>query len=278
MVLYDFAPSPSLAGLVRTIRLVHYDYRAEGPLPPKAYPPRPEHCLSFYARDLEQVEYHASGTRTGNLRTVLFGQQTEVSHRWVGREFLLVQVVFQPGALFKLMGIPSGLLTNQYIDAETVFSADIKLVNDQINDCANYPAMIAVVERFLWRQANRRRAQATHPLDTVVARLFGRPEVPPVDRLADRSCLSTRQLERVFQTRMGVSPKYYLKVLRFENAFRLRNQHPGLDWLSLALRCGYYDYQHLVKDYKSLTGHTPQQFHEVDLSGPERLFGQADTY
>jgi AraC-like DNA-binding protein len=278
MALYEFAPSPPLAGFVRTIRLVHYDYQAEGPLPVKAYPPRPEHCLSFYARDFEQVEYGMSGTSAGNLRTVLFGQQTEVSNRYVGNCFLLVQVVFKPGALFRLTRIPSGQLTNQYIDAETVFPADIKLVNDQINDAKSYLQMVEAVERFLLRTINQQKTLATHPLDAVVARLFGKEPVPRVDLLSDQACLSSRQLERVFRERMGVGPKYYLKVLRFENAFRLRNQNPRLDWLSLALRCGYYDYQHLVKDYKTLTGHPPNQFHQIDLNSPERLFGLADTY
>ncbi|MBL0294607.1 MAG: helix-turn-helix domain-containing protein [Saprospiraceae bacterium] len=55
-----------------------------------------------------------------------------------------------------------------------------------------------------------------------------------------------------------------MKVVRFENAFRMKNKNPVMDWLSIALSCGYYDYQHLVKDYKDLTGLTPNQFHEIE--------------
>ncbi len=64
--------------------------------------------------------------------------------------------------------------------------------------------------------------------------------------------------------------------MRFENAFRMRNKNPQLDWLTIAICCGYYDYQHLAKDYKDLAGFTPNKFH--DLQGPERFFGEADTY
>ena len=58
----------------------------------------------------------------------------------------------------------------------------------------------------------------------------------------------------------------------------MKNTLPHLDWLSLAIHNGYYDYQHLVKDYKDLTQKTPIEFHQIDLSAPEREFGVADTF
>jgi len=77
---------------------------------------------------------------------------------------------------------------------------------------------------------------------------------------------------------MGVSPKFLARISRFDKAFSLKQINPSLDWLSIALQTGYNDYQHLVKDYKDLTGLSPNQFHEIESKSPERLFGQADTY
>lgn len=277
MVLQEYQPSAFLSGYIRTYRLVCYNYKSDGSLPVKAYPPRPEHCLSFYARDFEHVEYQVNGTKTGKLSAVLFGQQTEISNRYVGNDFLLIQVVFKPGALYRLTGIPSGYLTNQYIDAQTVFSKEIKFVNDKINDCKNFLEMIGVVESFLLHEIGRKSLDI-HPLDRSASSLFRQELLPGIDTFAKNSFLSPRQFERVFQTRMGVSPKYFLKVLRFENAFRLKNKFPHLDGFTIAIQCGYYDYQHMAKDYKNVTGYTPKRFHFIDANGPERLFGEADTY
>jgi AraC-like DNA-binding protein len=277
MVLQEYIPSLILSEHIRTFRLVHYEFKFDGSLPIKTYPPRPEQCLSFYARDFETVEYQNSGTKTGNLSTVLFGHQTEVTNRFVGNNFLLIQVVFKPGGLYRLTGIPSNYLTNQYIDAETVFSKEIKQVNDQINDCKTFLQMIAVVEAFLLHEL-KRKVSDIHPLDIATTNLFASEWIPSVDVLAKKSYQSTRHFERNFKERMGISPKYFLKVMRFENAFRMKNKNPQLDWLSIAIHCGYYDYQHLAKDYKDLTGQTPNQFHVMDLKAPERLFGEADTY
>lgn len=277
MVLQEYKPSFLLSEYIRTYRLVHFVCSGIDILPPKPYPPRPEHCLSFYVRGTENVEYQNSGKKNGNLSAVLFGQQTEVTNRFNSNDFLLIQVVFKPGGLYRLTNIPSNYLTNQYIDAETVFSKEIKCVNEKIDECKSYLQMIAVVEAFFIKEIKNNLCDI-HPLDTATSKLFIIDSIPNVDILAKMAFQSTRNFERHFKQRMGASPKYFLKVLRFENAFRMKNKTPELDWFSIAISCGYYDYQHLVRDYKDLTGLTPNQFHEIEAKAPERLFGEADTY
>lgn len=277
MVLQEYKPNLVLSEYIRTYRLVNFVSLTNDPLPFKPYPPRPEHCLSFYVRGVENVEYQKSGEKNGKLSTVLFGQQTEVTNRFNSNNFLLIQVVFKPGALYRLTNIPSNHLTNQYIDAQTVFSKEIKYVNEKIDECKSYLQMIEVVETFLLNEIKQNLCEI-HPLDIATTKLFNAALIPNVDILAKMAFQSTRNFERHFKQRMGTSPKYFLKVMRFENAFRMKNKKPELDWLTIAIHCGYYDYQHLVRDYKDLTGLTPNQFHEIDSKGPERLFGQADTY
>ena len=277
MVLQEYKPSLILSEYIRSYRLVHFVCMVETPLPFKAYPPRPEHCLSFYAKGTENVEYQKNGTKHGNLSTVLFGQQTEVTNRFNSNNLLLIQVVFKPGGLYRLTSIPSNYLTNQYLDAETVFSTEIKYVNEKINDCKSFLEMIAVVETFLLKETKRNLCDI-NSLDLAANNLFTCDLIPNVDALSKMAYQSTRSFERNFQQRMGTTPKYFLKVLRFENAFRMKNKNSKLDWLSIAISCGYYDYQHLAKDYKDITGLLPNQFHEIDSQGPERLFGEADTY
>ncbi|MDX1906576.1 MAG: helix-turn-helix domain-containing protein [Bacteroidia bacterium] len=277
MALYELSPSPAWQAYVRTYRVVHFVF-GPGVVPPvKPYPPRPEHCLSFYPRDTERITYAASGQQASHLRAAVIGQPSEVTNRYVGRDFLVFQVVFRPGALYRITGIPSTELTNAYIDAEAIFSGGIREVNEQLDAAADYAAMAAVVETFLSRQI-RLINKDIHPLDRVMNTLLQSPAPPPIDVLADAACLSLRQFERRCLERLGVTPKYFCKVMRFEQAYRMRNLHPDADWLTIALHCGYHDYQHLAKDYLSLTGKTPNGFHLDDMAAPERKFGVADTY
>ena len=58
---------------------------------------------------------------------------------------------------------------------------------------------------------------------------------------------------------MGLAPKLYARIVRFDQAFRLKERQPGLDWLAVAVQTGYYDYRHLVRDFKEFAGVTPPQ-------------------
>ena len=277
MVLSEFSPSPRLAEFVRVYRVVHFVFDDITKIPFKPYPPRPEHCLSFYPRDTETVEYINNGTKIRNLKAVLIGQQSEVTNRFVGKDFLVFQIVFSPGGLYRLTGIPSQQLNNCYFDAETIFEKDIKEVNDKLNDATNFNEMVVVIELFLLKQINRG-VKEFHRLDQVSNLILKTDKILNVEWLAKESCLSLRQYERRFMERMGVSPSYFSKVVRFENAFRMKNKEPHLDWLSIAIRCGYHDYQHLTKDYKAFTNQSPTAFHLLDNTSPERKFGESDTY
>lgn len=103
------------------------------------------------------------------------------------------------------------------------------------------------------------------------------PGVAPLDWLADQACLSQRQFYRQFMEREGVSPKLYARIARFENAMKLKNARPSIDWLSIAIELGYYDYQHLVRDFKEFTQLKPNAFLEADNKSPERVFGMTET-
>ncbi len=275
MVLSEFTPSPDLTEFVRVYRVVNFVFDDISKIPFKPYPPRPEHCLSFYPRDSEIIEDVNNGKRSQNFKTVLFGQQSEVTNRYVGKDFLVFQVVFSPGGLYRLTGIPSQQLLNCYYDAETIFSKDIKEVNDKLNDASNFKEMVVVVESFLLKQINKG-AKEFHRIDQVSNLILRTDKTLTIEWLAKESCLSLRQYERKFIERMGVSPRYFSNVVRFENAFRMKNMFPHLDWFSIAINCGFYDYQHLSKEYQKFTQKLPTEFHS--LESPERVLGTYDTY
>lgn len=277
MVLSEFLPGSTLKEFIRVYRVVHFVFDYITNIPYKPYPPRPEHCLSFYPRDTETVEYVNSGKKITNLKAVVIGQQSEVTNRFVGKDFLVFQIVFRPGALYRITGIPSDLFNNCYYDAENIFSGNITEVNDKLNDAGNPKEMVNIVELFLSELISRS-VKEFHRLDYVSNLILQSDENLNIEWLAKESCLSLRQYERKFIERMGVSPRYFNKIVRFENAFRMKNKYPHLDWLTVAIQCGYYDYQHLVKDYKQFTNQTPTQFHLLDNSSPERKFGVSDTY
>ncbi|MET0465942.1 MAG: helix-turn-helix domain-containing protein [Chitinophagaceae bacterium] len=278
MLLNHINPSPILAEYIRLYRIIDFFFEDHLSIPPKLYSPRPEHCLQFYPRDTESVIYPGSDIAIANKRATLVGQHTVLQHRYVGKSFLSFQVVFQPTALYRLTGMPLNELANVYMDASDIFGNGIHQVNEQLFDACSYDEMVRIVEAFLVELSGKNgRRKTMQPIDHATNRMLNAEENFGVDTFLKQSYLSHRQFDRSFQERVGISPKQFLQVIRFDKAYRLKNKFPKMDWLTVAVQCGYHDYQHLVKEYKHFTGHTPTRFFALDNNAPERLFGDAET-
>ncbi|GAB3715905.1 helix-turn-helix domain-containing protein [Spirosoma flavus] len=272
MLLKGFLPSPALREYIENIGIVHLVFPPDEPIPVKAYTPKTGDSLEFFLRDPEYVQYPGETTKIKRPVAFLHGQHTLVTNRNVGREFLYLNIKFQPGVLFRLTGIPSYELTNTYIDAEAVFSPDIRTLTEQLRNAGSYAEMLEWAEAFVVRLIRRSQKDA-HGIDKVAQLLLHNTAPISMDWLASQSCLCARQFERKFKERMGVPAPQLARIARFDKAFLLKNAQPQKDWLSIALQCGYYDYQHLVRDYKLITGLTPPSFFQLDNQAPERLLG-----
>ncbi|MFN2387861.1 MAG: helix-turn-helix transcriptional regulator [Thermoanaerobaculia bacterium] len=98
-----------------------------------------------------------------------------------------------------------------------------------------------------------------------------------VDRLAGLSGLSRRSLERRFDAAVGMPPKRLARIVRFQRVFREARASARAGWVEVALRCGYADQSHLIRDFREFSGEAPAAFlvGEGELSrrftSPERL-------
>jgi AraC-like DNA-binding protein len=81
-----------------------------------------------------------------------------------------------------------------------------------------------------------------------------------IEELADHCHASVRQLERRFQQATGVTPKFFARTLRFEQAQRQLMFHPETALTQLALQCGYFDQAHFIKEFRAFTGKTPSEY------------------
>ncbi len=275
MLLNEIKPSLYLTDYIRFYRIIDFQFPDTDKIPPKLYSPRPEQCLQFYPRDTETVTYPGSIHVISNKKVTITGQHTVLNNRQVGKDFLSVQVVFQPGAFYRITGISMQELVNVYLDAEDIFGSQVRFVNEQLSGTASYPEMITIVEHFL-SGLIKHKVQDTRRIDAAGKMMLVQDDYFSLDKFIKESCLCHRQFDRQFKEGIGIAPKQFLKIIRFDKAFRLKNKHPQLDWLSVAIHCGYHDYQHLVKDYKEFTGFTPPQFFALDNQAPERTFGEAE--
>lgn len=272
MYLREIKPAPALAQFVRLYRIIDFEFPHNNAIPPKAYTPRPEQCLQFFPSPT-LIEYPSSNRCIRPKNALLIGQHTMINNRTIYKKFLSLQIVFQPGALYRLLGFPLTELTDQAIDATEMFGYEVELVNDQLYHAEDHQDMIGIAERFMLKQLSQIKMEHL-PIDAVSQQMFSLSQ--SLDGYVAGAFLSHRQFDRKFIDRMGIPPKEYLRIIRFDHAYRMKNCFPEMNWFNVAIACGYYDYQHLSKDYKSFTGLSPSAFFAID--SPERSLGMEEVY
>jgi transcriptional regulator GlxA family with amidase domain len=81
-----------------------------------------------------------------------------------------------------------------------------------------------------------------------------------------------RQFERGFVNQVGMRPKLYSRIARFEAALDRKARSAAKSWTDVAHELGYHDQMHMVHDFQDFTGETPgKALHFVESLSPEQI-------
>lgn len=81
-----------------------------------------------------------------------------------------------------------------------------------------------------------------------------------VTGIAQKHCVTPRQLERIFKHFIGISPKQFSGIVRFRHALSLiKYKSKDRNLLDIALDCGYFDHANLGNEFKKYAGNTPSE-------------------
>jgi AraC-like DNA-binding protein len=92
-----------------------------------------------------------------------------------------------------------------------------------------------------------------------------------VEGLSRAAGISTRRLARLFSIEVGLTPKLYARVQRFSRVVESIYNSSAVDWSDLAVRCGYFDQAHFIRDFKAFSGLTPGDYRSRGTVSPHHV-------
>ena len=221
------------------------------------FPPLPEHCIFFYPYDKPTNENVATKKIYYHPGCLVVGPNTERLNLTFGNNHLVIKIGFQPGGLYRLLGIPmEEMLKYKEFDGEDIFGYEINDTIDALANADNNAERKAIAEGFIFSRLNKLKKPL--PIDFVLPDILKYSGMVKIEQLAQNACLSNRQFERVFKERIGLSPKFYSRLVRFTKAWLLRENNPAITWTEIAYECGYFDQMHLIRDFQAFAGTNPQ--------------------
>jgi AraC-like DNA-binding protein len=221
-------------------------------------PARLEQTLEFQFGEHFEV---ANATRHESVGSItLVGSYTEGGFAIALKNRIIsFGIFFQPVGLSRLFNVPPVEVSNHALDASAgVLPGAIRQLHDQLA-VLSFEARVIATEKFLRIQAARSSARDDDVGCNAATRIFSASGAVRTCDLASHYGLSLRQFERRFTHRIGILPKTYARVARFQSALDTKLLMPHRSWLTIAHDLAYHDQMHMIHDFHALAGAAPSE-------------------
>jgi AraC-like DNA-binding protein len=170
----------------------------------------------------------------------------------------LIAARFKPGGLHPFVRFPIAEVTNQTIDLDLIFGSRIKELEAKLFETRNHQRKIDLLQQALLQQLKE---PVSHAMTNAALKLIRQHHGNiSVDALTRDLGVNYKYLERHFLQIVGLTPKMFARIARFQYVMQTLRYTAFHAWPSLALDCGYYDQAHFIKEFKAFTGATPSEF------------------
>ena len=251
-----YKPQGMLAALVECL---WYWEGAPAPHLQERLLPQAQAAMILNLRDEPIAIYEDEGGAQFYGTAVLSGARSNCFTIDSNQQERVVGVQFAPGGAFPFFRMPMSELEDASFDMADLWGTQAGWVRERVLTATTPRAMLETLERCLLEILKA--PDRLHPAVIYMAGELDICDGPArVHAVTGRIGLSQRRLAQLFHEQVGVSPKTFHRVRRFQHTLqRLRGVRQA-DWAHLAVECGYYDQAHLSHDFRQIAGMTPSAY------------------
>jgi AraC-like DNA-binding protein len=170
----------------------------------------------------------------------------------------LIGIVVAPGKLSRLVADAADLFSNRGVALEAVWGSKANLLRERLLELATPQERLLCLEGFLAERLARPRRQDGSLRESAVRFAlveFARaPLARRVGEVARNVGWSERRFSQVFREDVGLTPKVWCRIQRFQRAVRQLHAGGEVRWAELALDCGFYDQSHFANEFRAFSG------------------------
>jgi AraC-like DNA-binding protein len=170
-----------------------------------------------------------------------------------------IQIDLTPPAARALLGMPLRELTNRVVSLDDVLGPAAAELIERLHDLRGWDERFGLLDSVLCKRLEGASVVPT-ALETAWSRLIKTRGRVEIEALAHELGYSRRHFSARFGAELGLPPKTYARVLRFEHAAERLSQDTGARFAEIAQDCGYYDQAHLNRDFREFAGTTPGDY------------------
>jgi AraC-like DNA-binding protein len=170
----------------------------------------------------------------------------------------VIGVHFKPGGAFPFFELPAGELHNVRVSLEDLWGARSQFLVEQVLAAPTPDEKFDVLERVLLGTA---RTLSRHRAVSFALRALSDPaRSRSVTEVTDAIGMSQRRFLDRFRNEVGMTPKLFARVQRFQAVVETVHTLREVDWADVATQCGYFDQAHFIHDFRAFSGFTPTAY------------------
>jgi AraC-like DNA-binding protein len=197
--------------------------------------------------------------------SVLSGVQSRFQVIDTSEQEYVAGVAFKPGGTVPFMRVPAHEVSDVDVPLESLWGRGrTSAFRERLLAGGSIDAKLDVLEAALqemWAPPG------LHPTVSYALAVFDRgPTTMKIAAVSEVIGLSAKRFIERFKIEVGMTPKRYCRIRRFQRAVALANRGGDVDWPRLALDCGYFDQAHFIHDFRSFAGLTPTEYQSARTS------------
>ena len=168
----------------------------------------------------------------------------------------ILWVNFRLGGAYPFFPEPAPESRDLLVDLADLWGRDGATLRERLLNAGSPVEMLRTVECVLL-------ARAARPLQrdpAISAAGLALHRGVSVADVADRLGWTPKRLGQRFSEQIGLTPKLFGRVRRFQRLVRAAGDGADGQWARLAAECGYHDQAHLIHDFRALAGITPAAY------------------
>ncbi|MCB0577859.1 MAG: AraC family transcriptional regulator [Phaeodactylibacter sp.] len=176
-----------------------------------------------------------------------------------GQDAEMFVITFRKGAARAITGAPLTELTEQVVEGDLVLGRAVLALREALLEAGSPEAKMAVAGRRLLAMAEGE-LQPNPFVEYAVSQILLQPGQLSLEALTKKVGYSRKHLIQLFKEHVGLPPKAFLRIIRFQQAIAGIERCGAIEWSHLAFDCGYYDQAHFIRDFKRFSGFTPEEY------------------
>jgi AraC-like DNA-binding protein len=256
---------------------VRYFWTLESPCngaTPKTFGPVADGCPGFIFQQAEKGNFYDE-IKEDLPALFLYGQTTRPREIRTGGEIRALGASFYPHALKSVFGFNANELTDTCTDLNALSEERGVALSDKLLHASSVHEQVEILSSFLFLQIQKNNVQTDTAIQFVISEIVASHGSISLRDLQQRLQLSERSLERKFNQCVGISPKLFARICRFQASLNQLRSNRYTKLSDIAFENGYADQSHFIRAFQEFAGFTPNQYQkqllEVVANFPQLL-------